>query len=141
MRVLIVDDDPEIRATLGLIVRDEGYETDEAGDGAQALMRMRVATEPMLVLLDMWMPLMNGETTLLTALASPALWARLSFIVMTANPQLISPRMREILRLHAIPLLVKPFDIDPFHAVVNERASQLGAAPVAQRARRSGSLG
>jgi CheY-like chemotaxis protein len=140
--VLVVDDDPEIRETLSLILRDEGYDLSQAADGAEAIERMQATTEPMLVLLDMWMPIMNGEMTLLATLAQDALWSRICFIVMTANPQLMSPRVREILDLYTIPLLVKPFDLDPFVEVVLKRVQQFTGVPAGQRARRSsGALG
>lgn len=141
VRVLIVDDDPGIRETLSLIMREEGYDPYEAADGVEALEYMRAIADPLVVFLDMWMPVMDGETALLTAFAHDALWSRTSFIVMTANPQIISPRIRAILDRHKIPLLVKPFDIDPVVDMVHERAQQFGDVPVVQRARRSGSLG
>ncbi len=125
MRVLIVDDDAGIRETLSLMLREEGYDVCEATNGIDALFQMQATTEPMVVLLDMWMPHMNGEETLEAALDESALWARLSFIVITANPQRMSARAHTILDRYDIPLLLKPFDIDPLADVVARRAAQL----------------
>jgi hypothetical protein len=48
--------------------------------------------------------------------------------------------MREILDLHSIPLLVKPFDIDYLVDLVNRRAERFGDVALVERGRRSGSL-
>lgn len=140
VRVLIVDDDPEIRGTLSVLLREEGYEISEAGDGSVALRLVFDMPEPMVVLLDMRMPIMNGETTLMQALEDDEVWSRLSFIIMTANPQLMSPRMGEVREMHDIPLLIKPFELDDCIGMVENRAVRLGGAPAVERARRSGAL-
>lgn len=141
MQVLIVDDDQAIRETTSLILREEGYDPYEAADGAEALEKMQGMTDSLVVILDMWMPIMDGETTLLAAFAHDTLRSRICFIVMTANPQLISAPVRELIALHQIPMLVKPFDIDAFVELVHHCAQRFGGVPVMQRARRSGSLG
>lgn len=58
-RILVVDDDPEIVGFVrrGLIY--EGYAVDTAGDGADALAKMR-ESEPDLVILDIMMPGIDG---------------------------------------------------------------------------------
>lgn len=114
-----------IRETLSLMFRDEGYEVSEAMNGLEALQLMRTTPEPMVVLLDMWMPHMGGEETLLAALSHSPLWERVTFIVMTANPQRMSARTQSILECYAIPLLIKPFDIDALARVVETSAAQL----------------
>ena len=62
-RILVVDDEPNVRLVLRTALEPVGYLVDEAGDGLAALER---ATElsPDLVLLDLQMPLMDGVTTL-----------------------------------------------------------------------------
>jgi DNA-binding response OmpR family regulator len=58
-KVLIVDDDPDIRTLYGLLLRREGFEVIEAGSGQEALSKVQAET-PTLVLLDVMMPGMNG---------------------------------------------------------------------------------
>lgn len=125
MRVLIVDDDAGIRETLGVMLRDEGYEVFEAANGADALQQMWMTSEPMVTLLDMWMPQMSGEDTLFAAATHANLWNRLAFIVITANPQRLSERAQTLLEASGIPLLLKPFDIDTVVATVREAATGL----------------
>jgi two-component system nitrogen regulation response regulator NtrX len=52
--ILIVDDEADIRALMSGILRDEGYETREAGNSAEALAVIR-ARRPTLVVLDIWL--------------------------------------------------------------------------------------
>lgn len=59
MRVLIAEDDPNIRSGLVEILEAEGYATIIAADGQQALDRIE-AERPDFVLLDIMMPRVNG---------------------------------------------------------------------------------
>ena len=52
--ILIVDDEPDIRLLIDGILRDEGYETRQAGDADQAIAAFR-ARRPALVILDVWL--------------------------------------------------------------------------------------
>ena len=61
--VLVVEDDPDIRATLCEALDDHGYTAVGAGNGAEALDYLRGALEPpCLILLDLMMPVMDGQT-------------------------------------------------------------------------------
>lgn len=61
-RVLVVDDDPELRDFLQDILQDEGYEVTTAEHGEAALERLPWLSgdRPGLILLDMLMPVMSG---------------------------------------------------------------------------------
>jgi DNA-binding NtrC family response regulator len=62
-RILVVDDEADIRGLLSEILAEEGYEVEVAADAASA--RRAVAREePDLVLLDIWMPDMDGISLL-----------------------------------------------------------------------------
>jgi two-component system nitrogen regulation response regulator NtrX len=62
-RILVVDDEADIRGLLKEILSEEGYEVDVAADATQA--RSSRATQvPDLVLLDIWMPDTDGITLL-----------------------------------------------------------------------------
>jgi two-component system response regulator AtoC len=59
MRVLVVDDEPGLRQSLGLLLSDAGYDVAAEGDAKRAL--ERATTEPVdLVLCDVRMPGMDG---------------------------------------------------------------------------------
>ncbi len=59
MRILVVDDDPEILDMLSRGLKFEGYEIEIAADGEKALTRFRESA-PDLVLLDVMMPGLDG---------------------------------------------------------------------------------
>lgn len=59
VRVLIVDDEPDIRATVSAMLEIEGYDVDEAANGADAL-HVIERRAPDLILLDMRMPILDG---------------------------------------------------------------------------------
>src|SRR2546427_125277 len=58
-RVLIVDDEPGLRQSLGLLLADAGYEVAAEGNGARALDRARAESFDV-VLCDVRMPAMDG---------------------------------------------------------------------------------
>ena len=62
-RILVVDDEADIRGLLSEILEEEGYEIEVAADAASAR-RAAARQEPDLVLLDIWMPDMDGITLL-----------------------------------------------------------------------------
>jgi two-component system chemotaxis response regulator CheY len=58
--ILVVDDDPDIRSCVSEILDLQGYPVQTAADGAEAL-RLVEQHRPGLVLLDMWMPVLDGR--------------------------------------------------------------------------------
>lgn len=60
MRILIVDDEIEIRKVIGLLLKNAGYETVEAADGAKAVEAVKADPFIDLCIMDITMPLMNG---------------------------------------------------------------------------------
>ena len=61
--ILIVDDEEAIRTSLRSILEDEGYEVAVAANGAEAL-KIYGTDPPDLMILDIWMPEMDGLETL-----------------------------------------------------------------------------
>ena len=61
-KILIVDDDPDIRNVLSLLLK-ENYSVSEVADGASALEHLKLHPETDLVILDVMMPGMDGFET------------------------------------------------------------------------------
>jgi CheY-like chemotaxis protein len=60
LRVLVIDDDADVRATLADALASQGYSVDLATDGADALARLAAGPSPDAIVLDLGMPRMNG---------------------------------------------------------------------------------
>jgi CheY-like chemotaxis protein len=73
--VLVVDDDADIRETIGMLLARHGFPVSTACDGADALAQLRAGANPGLILLDLMMPRMNGEEFRRSQLQEPALAA------------------------------------------------------------------
>ncbi|HEY3107269.1 MAG TPA: response regulator [Chloroflexota bacterium] len=116
--VLVVEDDPELRALFGQILADHGYAVRTAGDGLAALREMAVE-RPDVILLDMMMPVMDGHAFREAQLADPS-WRRIPVIVISATSEFLDPDAT----LGAKAVLGKPFDFDELLALVETWASQ-----------------
>jgi CheY-like chemotaxis protein len=96
---LIVDDDASIREALRQVLEGEGFTSIAASNGAEALARLAGGPVPRLILLDLMMPVMDGETTLAT-LKRDARYRDIPVVVMTASTDR---------KVDGVPLLRKPF--------------------------------
>jgi CheY-like chemotaxis protein len=85
-RVLVVDDDPSIREALSDLLGDEGYRVTTAPNGAEALNLLRAPGElrPCVILLDLMMPVMNGQQFYAEQQRDPAL-AAIPIVVISAD--------------------------------------------------------
>lgn len=61
MKILIVDDEQKLREVIAEYARFDGYETDEAGDGREAIEKCRT-TRYDLIVMDIMMPKLDGFT-------------------------------------------------------------------------------
>ncbi|TWJ32804.1 sigma-54-dependent transcriptional regulator [Geobacter argillaceus] len=104
--ILIVDDEESIRTSLAGVLEDEGYRTVFAVDGLEAL--AAIETElPDLVLLDIWMPRMDGMETLQRLKEKkPSLT-----VVMISGHGTIETAVRST-KLGAFDFIEKPFSLE-----------------------------
>jgi CheY-like chemotaxis protein len=93
--VLIVDDDPLAREAFARMLRAEGYAVAEAGDGREALLRLRADGPHRLVLLDLMMPHMDGWQFLDVRKRDPEL-ARSPVVLVTAVGDIHLPALRAL---------------------------------------------
>ncbi|HRE18123.1 MAG TPA: EAL domain-containing protein, partial [Rhodocyclaceae bacterium] len=107
-RILIVEDDPAIRLNLQRLLRLEGFTTDVAENGLEALEKL-ADTLPDLILSDVSMPGMDGHQ-LLAELRSQPRTADLPFILLTAMADRAS--VRQGMNTGADDYITKPFQRD-----------------------------
>ena len=114
-RVLVVDDDDDIRKLVCLILASEGYEAIPASDGIEALRLVHERGRPSLILLDIMMPRMDGEAFVAALNLSPDL-RTIPVVVMSGHND-----AREKSRTcSARRCLVKPVDVDDLLSTVRE---------------------
>jgi CheY-like chemotaxis protein len=58
--VLLIEDDFDVREALGQVLEDAGYAVASAATGAEALRVLRAGYRPAVILLDLWMPDVDG---------------------------------------------------------------------------------
>ena len=105
-KILVVDDDPEVRMATRDFLASKGYEVTVAEGGREAL-RMLGASPADVVLLDVAMPDMDGMETLKRIVAAhPAM----PVIMVTANADI--EITSKVLQLGAADYVPKPFDLD-----------------------------
>jgi CheY-like chemotaxis protein len=105
--VLVVDDEPAIRALLSDVLADLGYLVETAVHGADALEKL-ARQSFQAILLDMMMPVMDGREFLGRLRQAPAA-ASPPVLVLSAAPADLLRSMRD---LGAAACLEKPFEID-----------------------------
>jgi nitrogen regulation protein NR(I) len=116
-RILLVDDEPNLRKVLGALLKQQGYEVHAETDGAAALARVRALPSRTfdVVISDLRMPNLDG-IGLLKALAQHE--PNLPVILLTAHGSVDSAV--EAVKLGAFDYLEKPFDRDQIHQVVQK---------------------
>lgn len=109
--VLVVDDDPEIRDLVRWLLEDEGWTVETAADGRAALDQATRA-RPALIVLDMGLPIMNGEEVarrLHDVYADPP-----PIVVVSADGH----AGERAARIGAASFLHKPFNVDELARIV-----------------------
>jgi len=121
--ILVVDDEPGIRDVLQQILEDEGYDVRLAENGAQARAALQERT-PDLVLLDIWMPDLDGLTLLKEWVTQGGL--KMPVIMMSGHGTI--KHAMEATRLGAFDFLEKPISFKPLLEAVG-RAMAVGILP------------
>jgi CheY-like chemotaxis protein len=122
MKILIVDDDSNIRLIASMSLDDEDVTIFEAESGIEAL-TVADAEMPDLILLDMMMPDMDGKTTLAELKKNPKL-SKIPVIFLTAKVQ--SSELESYVHLGATGVITKPFDPMKLPGEINELLQKTG---------------
>jgi two-component system, OmpR family, KDP operon response regulator KdpE len=116
-KILVVDDEPEVRKLMEHFLTGKGYEVRLAENGRVGLAALESFT-PDLVLLDMHMPELDGAETLRQlVLRSPTL----PVIMVTVNEDVETTS--RLLQLGAADYVPKPFNLDYLEQAINIQLS------------------
>ena len=118
-RVLVVEDEHDIREIVASVLGDEGYDVAVATDGADAL-RQVGSFPPDVILLDLWMPDANGADFVAAYRRLPGHHAPI--IAFTALPD----GAEQAARIEAQVLLTKPFHIQDLLRLVDQYSGVSG---------------
>lgn len=110
--ILLVDDEAEIRELVGEFLQRRGYRIKTAASGEEGLAMVRQAP-PDLILLDVYMPGMNGVEVLRQISRSHP---RVGVIMLTASQE--EPLLKTTLDLGAFDILPKPVDLNQLELAV-----------------------
>lgn len=102
LRVLAIEDDPDLRTFYGAVLQDEGYEVRLASNGLEGLRALDWS--PDLILVDLLMPVMDGSEFLRRLRASPAVMD-VPVVVLSATPP------GDAADVGAQTVILKPFDL------------------------------
>ncbi|MBV9580448.1 MAG: response regulator transcription factor [Chloroflexi bacterium] len=117
-RILVVDDDDNIRQIVQLCLSGEGYRVEEAANGEMAL-EMLHDFDPELILLDLRMPVMDGWEFARRYRTLPGPHAPIVAFVAALNVQ------EECGDLQTAAIVSKPFDLDDLLGAVRAQLPQV----------------
>jgi CheY-like chemotaxis protein/DNA-binding CsgD family transcriptional regulator len=128
-RVLVVDDEAQVRDLVRMNLELDGHDVLEACDGVEALDVLRLET-PDLVVLDVMMPRMDGWAVLSTMKNEDSALAEIPVLMLTA-------RVAEVDRIRggiegAVRYITKPFSLDALVQAVDDALAG-GPEPVQRR--------
>jgi signal transduction histidine kinase/CheY-like chemotaxis protein/HAMP domain-containing protein len=117
LRILVIDDQPEVQATLAEMLAEEGHRVLQAGGGREALDLLQSGQEVDLVLTDLGMPEMRGSDV---ARVIQERWPGLPVGLVTGWAE---DEVTEEERLHTRFVMQKPFD----QALLREVLARVGS--------------
>lgn len=105
-RIVVIEDEPELRSTLADLLSRHGYDVGCASNGEEALKLLRRGPTPQVILLDLMMPVMDGWRFRGELTRYPGL-AGVPVVLLSAAHDL----RREAARLSVERALPKPFSM------------------------------
>ena len=116
-RVLVVDDDTDVRKSVRLILTKANYEVIEAEDGAKAIATVKSGDNPRMldiIICDLYMPKINGmEAISLFCSQFPSI----PVIVLTGKPEV--PNVVSMFKQGVVEYLIKPVTPEGLMAAVS----------------------
>jgi CheY-like chemotaxis protein len=112
-KILVVDDDADIREVLREVLTESGHRVETASNGLEALEILRGGVSPCLVLLDLMMPVMDGYLFLAEHRSDPTL-SSIPIAVISAGRQI------DWDRLAGATLLPKPIRLPHLMSVIDK---------------------
>lgn len=119
--ILLVEDDELIRRAMQMVLEWEGYQVDCAGNGQEALDFLRAGNRPCLIVLDVMMPVLDGEQFRREQSGDPNL---------AAIPVIVVSAATFAEKVNAAQHIRKPFEVQELlEAIHHQIAPSIGSKP------------
>jgi len=121
-RVLVVDDEPDIRKVVKMTLTKAGYDVIEAEDGEKAIEAIKEGENPLLldvIICDIRMPNINGVEAINYFQQQ---WPRVPIIVLTGFPEM--EMATDLIKKGIVAYLVKPVEKEELTSVVAKAIEQ-----------------
>ena len=123
LTALVVEDEEQIAYLLRFILEREGYKVELASDGQVAQDRILNGAPPVLVVLDVMLPFMDGYQ-LLAVMRAQAGWQSVPVLMLTAKSQ--GKDIDRAIGSGATDYMVKPFKPDELRVRIRRLVKELG---------------
>jgi two-component system chemotaxis response regulator CheY len=120
MQALVIDDSRAVRLIVGNILRDQGFQVCNAGDGREGLEKLHQNPAIRLVLVDWNMPVMDG-LAFIQAVRRERAWDAVQIVMVTTETE--SEQVQRAMTAGANEYVMKPFTPE----VLVAKLSLLGA--------------
>lgn len=121
-RVLVVDDEADLRKSVRLTLTKAGYEVIEAEDGEKAIEAVRSGDNPLMldtIIMDLVMPKVNGVEAIAYIRSQ---FRGVPILVLTGHPNI--DNMKELYKQGVVDYLVKPIVPDKLVAAVEKAVKE-----------------
>jgi two-component system chemotaxis response regulator CheY len=122
-KILVVDDDTDIRETLAQILEFEGFDVTCASNGQEAMDRLE-SLKPNLILLDLMMPIMNGYEFRRAQKAKPEI-AEIPVIILSADGNV----QQKAAAADVQAFLKKPIELEVLLSAIRQHCTPIQAHP------------
>jgi CheY-like chemotaxis protein len=113
-KILVADDDDDIREVIALVLEPFGFHTVGAGDGIEALAVLRANPDVLLILLDLMMPRLSGAE-MMRSLKEDVVFGRIPVVILSGD----NAGSETALAIGAVSFLRKPVDLDSLLETIN----------------------
>ncbi len=144
-RVLVIEDDYDIREVVRIVLTEEGHTVTTAVDDVHALSLLTDSAEPFVALVEYHMPQLTGWRVLQNVATRPEIAERHAFIFMTGDVRSLGSLPEDLSGSSSdcgvVETLTKPFDLETLTAKVCQAAARLAAHPPCKDHTRKGAGG
>lgn len=118
-KILIVDDEDDVRKSIAIVLEKQGYQIEEAEDGLEGIEKVNKEKFD-LIILDVMMPKMSGWDVMKNILKDKKEYK--GKIMFLSVVEISDSRKKELVKDGAIDYITKPFDIEELVKKVSKYA-------------------